>query len=250
MTERRGTFGSPFATRRAILRPVRPTVLLFDIDGTLIDTGGAGRRSMERAFERVTGRTDACADFSFDGMTDRAIVRRGLGAVGQLVDEPAIDRVLAAYLEALVNEVASSTRYTTHPGVDVVLDHAARHSHIALGLGTGNVRDGARIKLDRASLFDRFAFGGFGCDAEDRAAILHAGARRGAERLSCELHDCRVVVIGDTPKDVAAALAIGAEALAVATGRFVPEELTRAGATFVCDNLLSPDAFVMLFPGA
>ncbi|MRG95083.1 HAD family hydrolase [Polyangium spumosum] len=229
---------------------MRPTVLLFDIDGTLIDSGGAGRRSMERAFERVIGRADACAHFSFDGMTDRAIVRSGLDASGERVDEPAIDRVLGAYLEALAAEVAASTGYTTHPGVDLVLDRAAAHSHIALGLGTGNVRDGARIKLDRARLFDRFSFGGFGCDAEDRAAILAAGARRGAEQLRRDLHDCRVVVIGDTPKDVAAALAIGAESLAVATGRFVPGELGRAGATFVCDNLLSPGAFAMLFPDA
>jgi len=233
-----------------ILRRVRPTVLLFDIDGTLIDTGGAGRRSMERAFERVTGRADACAHFSFDGMTDRAIVRRGLDALGMATDEPSIDRVLLAYLEALVAEVAASTRYTTHPGVDVVLERAAGRPHIALGLGTGNVRDGARIKLDRARLFDRFTFGGFGCDAEDRAELLHAGARRGADLLRRDLRDCRVVIIGDTPKDVAAALAIGAEALAVATGRFVAGELAAAGATFVCDNLLSPVASSMLFPDA
>ncbi|MDI3290728.1 HAD hydrolase-like protein [Polyangium sp. 15x6] len=229
---------------------MHPTILLFDIDGTLIDTGGAGRRSMERAFECVTGRADACAHFSFDGMTDRAIVRRGLDAVGTSADEPAIDRVLDAYLEALVAEVAASTGYVTHPGIDHVLAHAARFSHIALGLGTGNVRDGARIKLDRASLFGRFSFGGFGCDAEERARILDAGARRGAELLGKDRGDCRVVVIGDTPKDIAAAQAIGAESLAVGTGRFVPEDLAKAGATFVCDNLLSPNAFAMLFPDA
>ncbi|WP_170229340.1 HAD family hydrolase [Polyangium fumosum] len=229
---------------------MHPTILLFDIDGTLIDTGGAGRRSMDRAFACVTGRADACAHFSFDGMTDRAIVRRGLDAVGASVDDTAIDRVLAAYLEALVAEVAASTGYITHPGINRVLDHAADRPHIALGLGTGNVRDGARIKLDRASLFDRFSFGGFGCDHEDRAALLDAGARRGAERLGKDRDDCRVVIIGDTPKDIAAARAIGAESLAVATGRFVPEALREAGATFVCDNLLSPGAFAMLFPDA
>ncbi|MDI1445717.1 HAD family hydrolase [Polyangium sp. 6x1] len=227
-----------------------PTVLLFDIDGTLIDTGGAGRRSMERAFAHVTGRADACSFFSFDGMTDRAIVRRGLEGLGAIADDPSIDRVLAAYLDALVAEVAASTGYITHPGVDVVLDRAAKHPHIALGLGTGNVRDGARIKLDRVRLFDRFSFGGFGCDHEERASLLHAGARRGAERLGKEPGDCRIVVIGDTPKDIAAARAIGAESLAVATGRFVAGDLREAGATFVCDNLLSPGVCAMLFPDA
>lgn len=228
----------------------RPTLLLFDIDGTLLDTGGAGRRSMERAFERVTGRADACAHFPFDGLTDRIIVRRGLENVNQHSDEKYIERILAAYLEVLAIEVAASTRYKVHPGVEALLDLAERRADVALGLGTGNVREGARIKLERADLFRRFSFGGFGCDDEDRAALLRIGALRGASHLGCDLADCRVVIIGDTPKDVMAATAIGAESLAVATGRFVVDELVRAGATFVVHNLLAAGVSQMLFPDA
>jgi phosphoglycolate phosphatase-like HAD superfamily hydrolase len=228
---------------------VQPTVLLFDIDGTLIDAGGAGRRSMERAFERVTGRTDACSHFAFDGMTDRAIVRVGLRAIGRPSDEPDIDEVIDAYLDALAIEIVASAGYTTHPGVHEVLVHGERPG-FAMGLGTGNVRRGARIKLGRSGLYDRFAFGGFGCDHEDRAKLLRVGAARGAERLGRAPGECRVVVIGDTPKDVAAAMAIGAECLAVATGRYDVAALAASGATAAFARIDEPGALAMLFsPG-
>ncbi len=225
---------------------MQPTVLLFDIDGTLIDAGGAGRRSMERAFGRVTGRPDACSHFGFDGMTDRAIVRRGLQAIGRPAEEADIDEVVDAYLAALAIEIASSPGYTTHPGVHEALEHGER-AGCAIGLGTGNVRRGAAIKLDRSGLFPRFAFGGFGCDHEDRAELIRVGAARGAERLGRALVECRVVVIGDTPKDVAAAIAIGAESLAVATGRYDLAALAAAGATAAFARLDEPGALAMLF---
>jgi phosphoglycolate phosphatase-like HAD superfamily hydrolase len=227
---------------------VRPTVLLFDIDGTLIASGGAGRRAMEGAFARHTGRSDACAHFRFDGMTDRAIVRTGLLAVERRADEAEIDAVIALYLELLAGEVVASSSYRTHPGVLEVLDCAAGVPGFAIGLGTGNVRDGARIKLDRVGIFDRFAFGGFGCDHEDRAELLRVGAARGAHLLGLSPERCRVVVIGDTPRDVAAARAIGAESLAVATGHYGPDDLAAAGPTRVCASLDLPEAASMLFP--
>jgi phosphoglycolate phosphatase-like HAD superfamily hydrolase len=225
---------------------VQPTVLLFDIDGTLIDAGGAGRRAIESAFGRVTGRADACSHFTFDGMTDRAIVRAGLRAIGRPSDEPDIDEVIDAYLEALAVEIIDSSGYTTHPGVHEVLTRGEQRG-FAIGLGTGNVRRGARIKLDRSGLFPRFSFGGFGCDHEDRAELIRVGALRGAERLGCAPRACRVVVIGDTPKDVAAALAIGAESLAVATGRYDVAALAASGATAAFARLDEPGALAMLF---
>lgn len=223
----------------------RTTILLFDIDGTLIDTGGAGRRAMERAFAKQTGRADACR-FGFDGMTDRSIARKGLSAIGHEPTEQAIDDLLRAYLDALEPEVVSSPSFTTHPGVERALEGASRRERTVVGLGTGNVREGARIKLERPGLFERFSFGGFGCDHEERAELLRVGAARGAKLLEETLENCRVVVIGDTPKDVAAALAIGAECLAVATGRFGVEELFRAGATRVVRSLAEDEALGML----
>jgi phosphoglycolate phosphatase len=223
---------------------MRPTVLLFDIDGTLLDSGGAGRRAIERAFERRHARRDACAHLSFGGMTDRAIARAGLTAAGVEPTPAAIDDLLAAYLEALAEEVHAS-RAIVHPGVEAALDASAA-AGAAIGLGTGNVRAGARLKLARVGLHERFAFGGFGCDGEARDALLRVGAERGARALGAPVGECRVVVIGDTPKDVAAAHAIGAESFAVATGPFSSEALAACAPTRVLRDLGEDGALAAL----
>lgn len=223
---------------------MRPTVLLFDIDGTLVTTGGAGRRALERVFELIFKRADACGHFRFDGMTDRAIVRGGLRAIGEDDSDAAIDRVLDCYVEVLEAEVfrIDDGKYFLHRGMREVLDAASAHRHVAIGLGTGNIREGARVKLERVGVFDRFAFGGFGCDHEERAELIRIGAERGAKRLGVRLRECRVVVIGDTPKDVAAATAMGAECVGVGTGSFSPEELRACGALWAFADLGDPAA--------
>lgn len=230
---------------------MRPTVLLFDIDGTLITTGGAGRRAMERAFEVRHGRADACAQFRMDGMTDRLIARTGLRAIGADDSEAAIDALLDAYLDVLAQEVAKieDTRYRLHAGMAAALDAAAARG-CAVGLGTGNLREGARVKLERVRVWHRFGFGGFGDDHEDRAALIRRGAERGAAALGVSLDIARVVVIGDTPKDVAAALAIGAECLGVGTGGHTATDLLACGATFAFPNLAEPTALDALLDGA
>lgn len=224
---------------------MRPLVLLFDIDGTLVTTGGAGRRAIGRAFGRVYGREDACSGFDFSGMTDRAILRGGLTALGKTVEPAAVDAILAAYLSALTEEIASAS-CRVHAGIDIALNEAHARPHCAVGLGTGNVREGARIKLTRVGIYDRFAFGGFGCDHEDRAELIRMGAERGAERIGLSRSDCRVVVIGDTPRDIAAAQAIGAECIAVATGNYQAAQLSAAGARHVYRDLTEPAALALL----
>jgi phosphoglycolate phosphatase len=223
---------------------MRPTVLLFDIDGTLVTTGGAGRRAMERAFAQLHGRPDVLASFSFAGMTDRAIVRRGLGALGVPSHDEAIDALLAAYLAQLAHEVeqVAPADYRLHPGVSEAVAAACARAGFAVGLGTGNVREGARVKLQRVGIFERFAFGGFGCDHEERAELLRCGARRGAERLGVALDACRVVVIGDTPRDVEAARDIGAHCIGVATGPYSSDALREAGADYTFPHLGSAQA--------
>jgi len=218
----------------------RPTVFLFDIDGTLISSGSAGRRAVEAAFAACHGRAEACSDFSFAGMTDRAIVRRALSGMGAAFDDAAVDAVLDAYLAVLADEVARAGDYRVHPGIAEALDALEPHSRrgvAAVGLGTGNVERGARLKLGRVGLFERFAFGGYGSDAEERPELIRIGAERGAALLQRERAACRVVVIGDTPRDIEAAHAIGAEAIAVATGPFSVLELQLAGADRVFENL-------------
>jgi len=217
--------------------PTRPTVYLFDIDGTLLSTGGAGRRAMEAAFAALTGNRDACAGFSFAGMTDRAIARAGFLAVGESATAARIDALIAAYLQSLQAEVGASDGYRVLPGVTQVVAHLRQRSGCAIGLGTGNVRPGATVKLQRGGLAEHFDFGGFGCDHEDRAELLRIGAERGAGRLGHARAHCRVVVIGDTVRDVRAALAIGAECIAVGTSGTALGELREAGAISVHADL-------------
>jgi phosphoglycolate phosphatase-like HAD superfamily hydrolase len=228
--------------------PVRPTILLFDIDGTLITTGGVGRRAIARAFGELHGDSEASTHFRFDGMTDRLIARRGLMLLGVEPTEAAIDTLLDTYVRLLEVEVAQAdaTKYRVHDGIAEALATASELG-MGVGLGTGNVVAGARIKLSRVGIFEKFAFGGFGSDAEDRAALIRRGAERGAEHLKAPLAECRVVVIGDTPKDIDAARAIGAESIGVGTGGFSVRELEEHGATHSFDSLAAPGALAALF---
>ena len=222
---------------------MRPTVLLFDIDGTLVTTGGAGRRAIERAFEHLHSHRNACT-FPLDGMTDRAIVRAGLKAIGLQPVDALIDQVLVGYVQILEEEVAKvdAAEYRLHIGIASALDAARARPEIAIGLGTGNIKEGARVKLTRVGIYERFSFGGFGCDHEDRAEILRQGANRGAERLGLPLGKCRVVAIGDTPKDVIAAKDSGFECVGVGTGRYSARELIESGATAAFSNLADQGA--------
>jgi phosphoglycolate phosphatase len=229
---------------------VKPTVLLFDVDGTLVTTCGAGRRAIERAFELRHG-TKEILNFSFGGMTDKAIVRDALLALGRPpVPESELERemeeMLRFYLEVLAEEVAR-TRIRIHDGMERALDMADARKDVALGLGTGNIRKGAEIKLGCVGIYHRFSFGGFGDDSIDRPTLLMAGARRGADKLGYSIEDCRIVVIGDTPKDIAGAKAIGAESIAVATGMHDIAELKQCEPTAAFENLGDPRSEAALF---
>jgi phosphoglycolate phosphatase-like HAD superfamily hydrolase len=196
-----------------------PTVVLFDIDGTLLTCGGAGRRAMERAFDDVLGRDDV-GRFPYGGMTDRAIARAAMHNARGGGDDDGIDAILERYLAHLETTLPTTDGFAVLPGVLALLEALAPHAHLAVGLGTGNMERGAALKLDRAGLSERFSFGGFGSDHEERARVLRAGAERGASRLGVALGSSRVIVVGDTPRDIEAARAIGASVIAVATGGY------------------------------
>lgn len=228
---------------------MRPTVLLFDIDGTLITTGGAARAALELAIAEILGVDEFSAAFSFGGMTDRAIMRRSLEQGGAAVDEPAIDAAITHYLSRLDHALGAAPRYQVHPGVRPILDAVTDRPGYAVGLGTGNVERGARIKLDRVGLNPYFDFGGFGCDAESRPALIRRGAERGAERVGAAVEDCRVVVIGDTTRDVHAAHENGFECVAVATGGDTAEVLRATATDWFFDTLADPGADAAVIHG-
>jgi len=231
---------------------VRPLIYLFDIDGTLVTTAGSGRKALCAAFDQRYGSSRGL-DFSFDGMTDRSIVSIALAAMGLHFLganlEPEIDAVLADYISELTTLAqATNNSFVVCEGVHQVLDQVHAAGLGTVGLGTGNIRKGAQLKLAAVELFHRFAFGGFGCDHPDRTALLAVGAKRGAELLGLPLDQCDVLVIGDTPKDIAAAHGIGALCLAVATGNYSVAELSAAGADVSVASLTDPRALAVLLP--
>jgi phosphoglycolate phosphatase-like HAD superfamily hydrolase len=217
------------------------TVVLFDVDGTLVDCGGAGRHALESALSEIAAIEGGLEGIALGGMTDHAIVREALGRLGRAPEPPLVAAILARYLAILEEALARWDRFRVLPG--------ARHSVLrarargwAVGLGTGNVREGAMLKLARGALSDLFDFGGFGCDAHARADVLRFGIDRGARILGVSPRACGVVVVGDTVRDVEAALAVGATPLAVATGRTEVDDLRRAGAALAVASLEDPEA--------
>lgn len=225
-------------------------VVLLDIDGTLVSCGGAGRRSLERALaDRCGPCNGALAPLRLDGMTDRLIVREALGLLGRPFDDAGCDGVLARYVEHLRGEI-HGPGYAVLPGVTALLEGLAARG-AAYGLCTGNIVEGARVKLARGGL-DRFfawepgAIGGFGADGEARERVVAAAVRRAAARLGRAIDPREVIVVGDTPRDVAAAHLVGCPVLAVATGRFGEAELAASGADHVVASLADPAALRLL----
>jgi len=212
-------------------------LVLFDIDGTLVDTGGAGRRSIEQAAHDLFHRADIFEDVVFDGATDKAICRAALHHLEHGWDESDIDRLLDAYVALLGPAVEQSHRYRVYPGVESLIQKMVE-AGVLLGLGTGNIEAGARVKLERGNLNRYFAFGGFGDDSEDRTALLREGLRRGEHILGKKARD--PYVIGDTPRDHSAGRGIGAKVVLVATGRYTLSELAACGPDLCVETLEDP----------
>jgi phosphoglycolate phosphatase-like HAD superfamily hydrolase len=219
-------------------------LVLFDIDGTILLTDGAGRRAIGRALIDLAGTSGPVGDHRFDGKTDPQIVRELLSLAGHPDAEmPArIQAVCDRYLELLELELASPSQETrVMTGVRELLDELARQEaagQVLVGLLTGNLERGAALKLRSAGIDpSRFAVGAYGSDAAHRPE-LPAIARRRAESLTGRsIAGPDVVVIGDTPDDVACARPIGARTVAVATGRYDVTILAAAGATHVFADL-------------
>ncbi|MCY4639103.1 MAG: HAD family hydrolase [Chloroflexi bacterium] len=221
-------------------------LLLFDIDGTLIESGGAGRAALAGAAAAELGLT-GLAGVAFAGRSDRAIIQDVLALADVEPTPAAVDRLAAAYLARLPGTL-SSHRGRILGGVVELLD-ALRESPAALGLATGNLRRGAELKLRHYGLWERFPAGGFGDHSPERPAIVTEAIRALAAARGVEPSPARAVVIGDTPHDVTAGRAAGARVLAVATGRHAEEDLRESGADLVLPDLTDPAA-VLDFLGA
>ena len=205
-------------------------LVLFDIDGTLLRSDGAGRRAVTRALREVFGSTGP-SEYWFDGKTDPQIVRdlmRHDGHGDERIDAD-MRRLLERYVQLLHEELgAPGFRAAPLPGIPELLDALERRADVILGLLTGNIEAGAHAKL-RAVGIDpmRFRIGAFGSDHEHRPELPAIAQRRTRESLGVDVAGERMVVIGDTPADVNCGKALGARAIGVATGRYSVEELLR-----------------------
>lgn len=215
---------------------MRPTVLLFDIDGTLVLTGGAGARAMTRAFEDLFAVPDAFRAIPMPGRTDPVILADAAARHG--VPPDALARFRDAYITHLATELhRPGPRKGVMPGVRPLLDALAARDDVFLALLTGNYEPAARIKLEYFDLWRYFSCGAYGEDAPDRNGLVAQALARvracGGPDVAAEM----VVVIGDTPLDVACAAASGARSIAVATGGYDADALRASGADAVFEDL-------------
>lgn len=210
------------------------TLVLFDIDGTLLTSDASGRSAIRLAFAEEFGDLTFLESVRFDGKTDPQIIRELCLAAGaeHRVTEATLLSLLNRYINLLEHELSQrKARVRTLPGVGALLDALEADPSFCLGLLTGNVKAGARLKLAAAGIdFNRFKVGAFGCDSAHRPELPPIAAARAAEHFGREPSGNDVVIIGDTPADVTCGNGIGARAIAVATGSYSEDALLSAGA--------------------
>ena len=222
-------------------------LVLFDIDGTILLTSGAGKRAVHRALEEVFG-APGRLEHRFDGKTDPQIVRELMRMEGHADDhiDARMSRMLDRYVEFLNDELDHpSTDVRLMPGVAQLLDALEGRPDVVLGLVTGNLAAGAAAKL-RAGGIDptRFRVGAYGSDHEIRVELPAVAQRRAREELGIVVEGRDVVVIGDTPADVDCGRAVGALTIGVGTGYYSAESLREHGADDAFDDLADTDSVV------
>jgi phosphoglycolate phosphatase len=214
--------------------------VVFDIDATLITTGGAGADAWRRAFDDLYHQAASIEDYSESGMPDTEVAKTTFEhVIGREPSARELAKLMMRYLEHLPATVAASAGYRVLPGVYDQLKQL-RGIGALLGLTTGNVEAAAHIKLARGDLNRFFVFGGYGSDSADRGELTRIAIERGGRILGQALDPQSVLVVGDTPRDVAAARYAGAVSVGVATGHFTVDQLRHAGADHVLASLESP----------
>jgi phosphoglycolate phosphatase len=234
-------------------------LVLFDIDGTLVLTGGAGIRAMNLACEELVGHGQALANIPVAGRTDRIILTDVVTAAGHSLDDGLLERLRDRYIVHLREEIERPGRTQNFeslgprggvkavmPGICDLLDVLEQRDDVFLGLLTGNFEAGARIKLEHFGLWRYFTCGAFGDDSADRNDLVPVAVQRARECGLPDLAPQDILVVGDTPHDIACARAVGAVAVAVATGGFTADQLRECGADVVFQDLNKTDEFLKL----
>lgn len=223
-------------------------LVLFDIDGTILLSGGAGRRAITAAIAEAVGEVNGFDRIRFDGKTDPQIVAELLVAAGRAGphDDGHIMALCDRYVTLLETELASrAADAQLLPGVPELLDRLEQEPAVLLGLLTGNVAIGAALKLRAAGLDpSRFVIGAYGSDAAHRPHLPPIAAKRAEPHFGRRPHGREVVIVGDTPADVSCGAAVAARTIGVATGSYTAADLVAAGADAVFDDLTDTDAVV------
>jgi phosphoglycolate phosphatase len=213
--------------------------VLFDIDGTLLVTGGAGAVAWQRAFRELHGIDANIREHTHAGMTDPEIAeivfREVIGRDGSEAERA---EAIGVYLSHLDDSVRESTGYRVMPGIEELLPRLVEQG-VLLGIVTGNIEAAAHIKLARAGLNRFFAFGGYGSDSRDRTELTRKGLERGGVVAGSPLDPAATIGVGDTPRDVAACHGAGIRVVGVATGNYTVEELHEAGADWSIETVES-----------
>ena len=220
----------------------KPVVALFDVDETLVHTGGSGARSWKIAFDKLYGVPADIGQHTSAGETDPMVARETFSALlGRDPGDDELDRLYAQYLLALSEDIVVSEGYRMLPGADTCLVSLGA-AGVVLGLVSGAMEGAARTKLMPANLNRFFLFGAYGSDSPDRAELTGIAIEK-AGRLHAQLKPSEVFVVGDTPRDIDAARKAGAVSVGVATGHYSVSDLSEAGADHVLSSLSDP------FPG-
>lgn len=214
-------------------------LVLFDIDGTLLSAAGAGRLALQRALAEVVGEVPAAASWSFAGKTDPQITREVLVQHGLAVDEATalVPRVMERYLAHLPTALSESTDAHLKPGIRELLGALEAEPRACVGLLTGNLVEGAQLKLAFFGIGERFLLGAYGSDHAERSQLPPIAVERALAATGKAFVGKAIVIIGDTEHDVRCGAALGVKAIAVATGPFDAAALASHGPDHVFEDL-------------
>ncbi len=215
------------------------TAVLFDIDGTLLVTGGAGAVAWQRAFRELYGVDADIEEHTHAGMTDPEIAeivfREVIGRDGTEAERA---EAIGVYLSHLEDAVGESDGYRVMPGIEELLPRLVE-TGVLLGIVTGNIEAAAQVKLARGGLNRFFAFGGYGSDSRDRTELTERALERGGDVAAAALDRAATIAVGDTPRDVAAGHGAGIRVVGVATGTYAVEQLREAGADWALASVVA-----------
>jgi phosphoglycolate phosphatase-like HAD superfamily hydrolase len=219
-------------------------LLLFDIDGTLLRSNGAGKAALTMALEDIFGTSGPCDNYQLAGKTDPLIISDLMGAAGK--DASEIDRQLPAVYERMMfhaQKIFSEKNIFPCPGIPELLEALLQREDVLIGLLTGNIESTAPLKLAAAGIEPSiFRVGAYGSDHKDRNQLPHFALRRAAELTNQTFTGQNTTIIGDTPADIACARTVGARVVAVGSGSYSSATLSKFQPDFLFDNLLNKDS--------